>query len=150
VILNGGMAYFDPQPGGMNSVRPGVKVLSAMTPLILADDDRGPFAAVGASGGRRIISGMAQIVADVEAGLGLQEAIERPRIHAESRTHVALDTRWPGEAAAAVEAAGFTVVPTPEEPTTGNYGRPNGVLIGRDGTRRSGMDPKKPAGIAVA
>src|SRR5207344_1465575 len=76
IVLNGGMAYFDPQPGGMNSIRPGVKVFSAMTPLVLSDAARGPYAALGASGGRRIISGVAQIVADlVLEGVGLQEAV---------------------------------------------------------------------------
>jgi gamma-glutamyltranspeptidase/glutathione hydrolase len=151
IVLNGGMAYFDPQPGGMNSIRPGVKVLSAMTPLVLADEQRGPFAAIGASGGRRIISGVAQIIADlVLEGAGLQAAMESPRIHAESKEYVMLDTRWPREAAAALEEAGFTVMPTSEGPTTGNFARPNGVLIKPDGRRSSGVDPKKPFGIAVA
>jgi gamma-glutamyltranspeptidase/glutathione hydrolase len=151
IVLNGGMAYFDPRPGGMNSIRPGVKVLSAMTPLVLIDRERGPYAAIGASGGRRIISGVAQIVADlVLDGAGLQEAVQAPRIHAESTSEVSLDTRWPRDAAEALVEAGFTVVPTPEGPTTGNFARPNGVIIDPDGKRRSGADPKKPLGIAVA
>jgi gamma-glutamyltranspeptidase/glutathione hydrolase len=151
IVLNGGMAYFDPQPGGMNSIRPGVKVLSAMTPLVLADPERGPYAALGASGGRRIISGVAQIVADlVLDGVSLQAAMEAPHIHAESETSVMLETQWPREAADALDAAGFRVVPIAEGPTTGNFARPNGVIIGPDGKRRSGIDPKKPVGIAVA
>ena len=144
------MAYFDPVPGGMNSIRPGVKVLSAMTPLILIDPQRGPCAAIGASGGRRIISGVAQIVtALLRDGAGLQEAVEAPRIHAES-DEVMLVTRWPAEAAEALEDAGFSVLPITEGPTTGNFARPNAVLIDAEGTRHSGVDPKKPFGIAVA
>jgi gamma-glutamyltranspeptidase/glutathione hydrolase len=151
IVLNGGMAYFDPQPGSMNSIRPGVKVLSAMTPLVLSDPTRGPYAAIGASGGRMIISGLAQIVADlVLDGRGLQEGVEQPRIHAESKERVMLDTRWPRAAAEAIEEAGFTVVPTSEGPTTGSFARPNGVLIDPDGRRHSGVDPKKPVGIATA
>jgi gamma-glutamyltranspeptidase/glutathione hydrolase len=151
IVLNGGMAYFDPQPGSMNSIRPGVKVLSAMTPLVLSDPTRGPYAAIGASGGRMIISGLAQIVADLVLDRrGLQEAVEQPRIHAESKERVMLDTRWPRAAAEAIEEAGFTVVPTSEGPTTGSFARPNGVLIAPDGRRHSGVDPKKPVGIATA
>lgn len=149
VVLNGGMAYFDPRPGAINSIRPGVTVLSAMTPLILADDRRGPFGGLGASGGRMIISGLSQIVAALShTGASLQEAMEAPRIHAESRS-VLLETTWPEEAANAVVDAGFDVSPLPEGPTTGNFARPNGIVIGPEGRRHSGVDAKKPAGIAV-
>jgi gamma-glutamyltranspeptidase / glutathione hydrolase len=149
VVLNGGMAYFDPRPGAINSIKPGVTVLSAMTPLILADDRRGPFAGLGAAGGRMIISGISQIVAALSDPVSsLQEAIEAPRIHAESKS-VLLETTWPEEAANAVAAAGFEVRPLPEGPTTGNFARPNGIVVGPDGRRHSGVDPKKPAGVAV-
>ena len=149
VLLNNGMAYFDPRPEMANGLRPGVQVLSAMTPLVLGVADRGPFAALGASGGRRIISGVAQMVAGLARGMSLQDAIEQPRIHAETDT-VLLETTWPSRAADAVEAAGFKVEPVAEEPTTVHFARPNGVLIDGDGTRRSGVDPKKPGGAAVA
>jgi gamma-glutamyltranspeptidase/glutathione hydrolase len=125
VLLNNGMAYFDPRPGVVNGIRPGVQVLSAMSPIVLAEPERGPVAAIGASGGRRIISGVAQIVAALAGGLSLQDAIEQPRIHAES-DDVLMETTWPREAADAVEAAGFTVVPVFEEPTTVHFARPNG------------------------
>ena len=120
VLLNNGMAYFDPRPGVVNGIRPGVQVLSAMAPIVLADPDRGPMAAIGASGGRRIISGVAQIVATLARGTSLQDAIEQPRIHAES-SDVLMETTWPREAAEAVEAAGFNVVPVFEEPTTVHF-----------------------------
>jgi gamma-glutamyltranspeptidase / glutathione hydrolase len=149
VVLNNGIGYFDPRPNTINSIRPGVQVLSAMTPLILSEDGRGPVAALGASGGWRIISGVAQMVAALANGLSLQQAVEQPRIHAETNT-VLLDVRWPREAASALEAAGFTVEPVVEEPTTVHFARPNGVIIDRDGTRRSGVDPKKPGGAARA
>jgi gamma-glutamyltranspeptidase/glutathione hydrolase len=149
VLLNNGIAYFDPTPGVVNGIRPGVQVLSAMAPLVLAQPGRGPVAAVGASGGRRIISGIAQIVAALARGASLQDAIERPRLHAET-DDVLMETTWPEAAADAVEAAGFNVVPVFEEPTTVHFARPNGVVIGPDGVRRSGVDPKKPGGASVA
>jgi gamma-glutamyltranspeptidase/glutathione hydrolase len=149
-VLNSGMAYFDPVPGGMNSVRPSVKVFSAMTPVIVSDPERGPFLGVGASGGRRIISGVAQIVAEVVLhGAGLQAAIEAPHVHAESNNEALLDTLWSREVAEAVAASGYTVVPLAEGPTTGNFARANGILIDGAGRRHSGVDAKKPFGIAV-
>jgi gamma-glutamyltranspeptidase/glutathione hydrolase len=149
ILLNNGIAYFDPRPEMANGIRPGVQVLSAMAPIVIADRDRGPAVAVGASGGRRIISGVAQIVAAVRRGRSLQEAVEQPRIHAES-PRVLMETTWPLAAAEAVAAAGFEVVPVVEGPTTVHFARPNGVMIGADGVRRSGIDPKKPGGAAVA
>jgi gamma-glutamyltranspeptidase/glutathione hydrolase len=149
VLLNNGIAYFDPRPGVVNGIRPGVQVLSAMSPVVLAEPDRGPMGALGASGGRRIISGVAQIVAALARGISLQDAIEQPRIYAES-DDVLMETTWPKEAADEVEAAGFTVVPVFEEPTTVHFARPNGVTIGPDGVRRSGVDPKKPGGATAA
>jgi gamma-glutamyltranspeptidase/glutathione hydrolase len=120
-----------------------------MSPLVLAESERGPVAAIGASGGRRIISGVAQLVAALARGVSLQAAIEAPRIHAET-DDVLMETTWPEAAADAVEAAGYRVVPVVEESTTVHFARPNGVTIGADGIRRSGVDPKKPAGAAVA
>lgn len=79
----------------------------------------------------------------------MQEACEEPRFHAESST-VLLDVRWPQEAAEELHAAGFAVEPTEEGPTTVHFARPNGVLVDGAGVRRSGLDPNKPAGVALA
>jgi gamma-glutamyltranspeptidase/glutathione hydrolase len=148
VLLNNGIGYFDPRPGSPHSVRPGALAFSAMTPLILCDDG-GPVAAVGASGGRRIISGVAQIVAALAAGgVSLQDACEGPWIHTESDAAL-LDVRWPAGTAESLEEAGFTVEPAEDTPTVGNFARPGGVMIGPDGRRRSGLDPTKPGGAAA-
>jgi gamma-glutamyltranspeptidase/glutathione hydrolase len=148
ILFNNGMGYFDPRPGARNGMKPGVRVLSAMSPTILCED-RGPVAAIGASGGPRIISGVAQIVAALATGkVTLQEAIEAPRIHTEL-DEVLLDKRWPAGTAEAVEAAGFTVDILEETAVTGNFARPNGVIIEADGRRRSGVDPIRPGDAAI-
>jgi gamma-glutamyltranspeptidase/glutathione hydrolase len=150
VLLNNGIGYFDPRPGSPHSVAPGAVAFSAMTPLVLCDRDRGPVAAVGASGGRRIISGVARIVAALARGrASLQEACEGPWIHAEHDA-VVLDVRWPEGTAEGLAASGYAVEPAEDTPTVGNFARPNGVIIGSDGKRRSGLDPTKPGGAAVA
>src|SRR5205823_1588055 len=63
VLFNNGIGYFDPRPGARNGIKGRVRVLSAMSPTVLCEGDRGPVAALGASGGPRIISGVAQIIA---------------------------------------------------------------------------------------
>jgi gamma-glutamyltranspeptidase / glutathione hydrolase len=148
VLFNNGMGYFDPRPGARNGIQPGVSVLSAMSPTILCEE-RGPMAALGASGGPRIISGVAQMIAGLATGrVSLQEAIEEPRIHAETK-EVLLEKRWPAGTAEAIEAAGFSVELIEEIATSGNFARPNGVIIGPDGKRRSGVDPIRPGDAAV-
>jgi len=148
VLFNNGIGYFDPRPGARNGIRPGLGVLSAMTPTILCDE-RGPMAALGASGGPRIISGVAQMVAGLATGrVSLQQAIEEPRIHVEGKT-VFLDRRWPDGSREAVEAAGYKVTMLEETPTAGNFARPNGVIIDSDGRRHSGVDPIRPGDAAI-
>ncbi len=143
VLLNNGMGYFDPRPEARNGIRGGLMVLSAMCPLVLCDD-RGPMAAVGASGGPRIISCMAQIVAALATGrVSLQEAVEEPRLHAEI-TPAYVDLRWPDGTVDSVREAGFEAQIVEELPTTGYFGRPNGVLIDGMGRRHSGVDPIRP------
>jgi gamma-glutamyltranspeptidase/glutathione hydrolase len=148
VLFNNGIGYFDPRPGARNGIRPGLGVLSAMSPTVLCDDT-GPMAAIGASGGPRIISGLAQMIAGLATGrASLQEVIEEPRIHVEG-SNVLLDSRWPAGTVAAIEEAGYTVDVLEEMPTAGNFARPNGVIIDRDGKRHSGVDPIRPGGAAV-
>ena len=148
VLFNNGIGYFDPRPGARNGIRPGLGVLSAMSPTILCDDT-GPMAAIGASGGPRIISGLAQIIAGLATGrVSLQQAIEEPRIHVEGK-NVLLDSRWPAGTVEAVEEAGYTVEVLVEMPTAGNFARPNGVIIEPDGRRRSGVDPIRPGDAAI-
>lgn len=148
VVLNDGMAFFDPRPGSANSIGPGRRALSAMCPIVMAGED-GPMAAFGASGGPRIVSGVAQMVVALAEGRSMQEACEEARIHAGAR-RVLLDERAPDDAVDALHEAGIELVFGGEGPTTVTFARPNGVLIGSDGVRRSGLDPNKPGGASVA
>ncbi|HET6319903.1 MAG TPA: gamma-glutamyltransferase, partial [Chloroflexota bacterium] len=59
IVLNNGMTWFDPEPSRVNSIRPGKRTLWAPTPTLVMRDDQ-PLLAVGAPGGRRIISAVVQ------------------------------------------------------------------------------------------
>jgi len=86
ILLNNGMQWFSPRPGGANSIAGGKRPMANMAPLIAHHGGR-PVLAAGAFGGRRIISAMVQIVSDsVDHGLSPQQACEAPRIDASERT----------------------------------------------------------------
>jgi gamma-glutamyltranspeptidase/glutathione hydrolase len=89
VLLNGGMQWFSPLPGGANSIAPGKRPLANMAPVLVYDGDR-PVLGAGAFGGRRIISAIVQIVVDVlDHTMTPQQACESPRIDASERITLA-------------------------------------------------------------
>lgn len=90
-LLNNEMGDFNPFPGqtdntGLigtepNLAAPGKRMLSSMTPTILAKDGK-PILAIGSPGGRTIINTVLQIVLNiVDRGMNVAEAIEAGRIH---------------------------------------------------------------------
>jgi gamma-glutamyltranspeptidase/glutathione hydrolase len=91
-LLNDEMDDFAAQPGkpnmfGLiqgekNSVQPGKRPLSSMTPTIVLRKDGSLWFALGARGGPRIISAVIQTVINViDHDMDIQQAIDAPRIH---------------------------------------------------------------------
>jgi gamma-glutamyltranspeptidase/glutathione hydrolase len=79
LIPNNYMALFDPRPGLAQSVEPGKRVTTSMSPLILRKDGK-PWAALGLPGGLRIFASTFQAVMNlVDHGMSAQEAVEAPR-----------------------------------------------------------------------
>ncbi|HRE20197.1 MAG TPA: gamma-glutamyltransferase [Rhabdaerophilum sp.] len=67
--------------GDTNSVHPGARPLSSMTPTILFRDGK-PFLVTGSPGGSRIITTVLQVVVNiVDFGMNIAEAVAAPRIH---------------------------------------------------------------------
>ena len=80
ILMNNGVMWFDPRPNQPNSIAGGKRPLTNMSPIILRDGDR-PWFAAGASGGRRILASVAQMLAFVtDFGMTLEEAAHHPRI----------------------------------------------------------------------
>jgi gamma-glutamyltranspeptidase/glutathione hydrolase len=79
MILNNTMYIFDPHPGNANSIAPGKRMLSSMSPTIIMKDGK-PFMALGTPGGTRIFATVLQAIVNViDHGMPLQEAVEAPR-----------------------------------------------------------------------
>ena len=80
MLLNDCMALFDPHPGRPNSVGPGKRMVSSMSPTIVFRDGA-PWFALGTPGGSRISSAVLQAILNVvDHGMSLQEAVEAPRV----------------------------------------------------------------------
>ena len=80
ILLNNCMALFDPHPGRPNSVAPGKRTTSSMTPTIVSKNGQ-PIMALGTPGGVRIFTSVLQAIINViDHGMTLQEAVEAPRV----------------------------------------------------------------------
>ena len=80
MLLNNTMWLFDPHPGRANSIAPGKRMRSSMTPTIVLRDGAPRFA-LGTPGGTRIFPAVLQAVLNViDHGMTLQEAVEAPRV----------------------------------------------------------------------
>lgn len=90
-LLNNEMGDFNPWPGhtdttGLigtkpNLLQPGKRMLSSMTPTIVAKDGK-TFMVIGSPGGRSIINTVLQTILNVvDFGMNIFDAIDAPRFH---------------------------------------------------------------------
>ncbi|HEY8611606.1 MAG TPA: gamma-glutamyltransferase [Roseomonas sp.] len=96
VLMNNGMMWFDPQPGSANAIRPGARPLCNMSPVTVtrAGDDANPILAGGASGGRRILASVCQMLAlQLDFGMGPEAAAHMPRVDVSGPDGVTADRR---------------------------------------------------------
>lgn len=149
VLLNNGMMWFDPEQGRPNSVAGGKIPLSNMAPVILSRDGH-PWAALGASGGRRIMNCNAQLVGNlIDWRLAAQPAISAPRIDC-STSELLLSWRFPAETIKALRAMGHRVGTRDERLFTGDFASPTAIRRTLDGIYDGGADPCYPPATAEA
>ena len=97
IMMNNGIMWFDPTPGGPNALKPGKRCLTNYTPVVSQAAD-GRRLALGASGGRRIMPAVMQILSFVmDYRMNLDAAIHHPRLDASEGDVVIADTRLPPE-----------------------------------------------------
>ena len=104
--MNNGVMWFDPRPGQPNSIGPGKRPLTNMFPVILRDGAN-PWIAAGASGGRRIMAAVLQLLWFVtDFGMTPEAAAHQPRIDVSGPDQVTADRRLGAEIIGALQADG--------------------------------------------
>jgi gamma-glutamyltranspeptidase/glutathione hydrolase len=94
ILMNNGIMWFDPRPGSPNSVAPGKRPLSNMVPTVVTRADGSGLMGLGASGGRRIMASILQLVSYVtDFGMDLNQAFATPRIDVSGEAAMTVDTR---------------------------------------------------------
>lgn len=138
ILLNNGMIWFDPEPGKANSVAPGKRGMVNMVPA-LAFRQGTPYLTVGAPGGRKIVSAIPQVIANIADGKGtVQQAIEAPRLHTEGGP-LDVDDRVGEKALEGLKRRGHDVVPRHETYSTVRFSRPIGIRVTPKGLE-AGLD----------
>jgi gamma-glutamyltranspeptidase/glutathione hydrolase len=150
-LLNNEMGDFNAGPGlpdanGLigtppNLARPEQRMLSSMTPSILAKDGK-LVAVVGSPGGRTIINTVLQVVLNVvDFGMNIQEAVNAPRIHHQwLPDRITIEESGTSEATVqALQGMGHTVE------MRGQQGLAHSIMIDpRTGDRLGAADPRNP------
>ena len=156
-LLNNEMGDFNAGPGltdkegligtGPNLAAPGKRMLSSMTPTIVARDGA-LFMVIGSPGGRTIINTVLQAIVNViDFGMNIQEAIDAPRVHHQwlpdriqhERFALSPDTM------ALLVARGYELYESP-----GSQGAAQGIVNNaREGVLEGGFDRRAPDSAAV-
>jgi gamma-glutamyltranspeptidase/glutathione hydrolase len=134
ILMNNGIMWFDPEPGKPNSLAPGKRCLTNYCPIIAEGRDR--RFALGASGGRRILPAVTQLLSFLtDYRMGLDEAFHLPRIDASEGEMVVGDALLPQDVHAAL-AERFPYVQMRRQTLPHKFACPSGVL--RTGTTNWG------------
>jgi gamma-glutamyltranspeptidase/glutathione hydrolase len=143
LLLSNGMIWFDPEPGRPNSIEPGKRPLVNMTPFLALRDGR-PYLAVGAPGGRKIVSAVPQVLSNlIDFHLGPQAAVEAPRLHTEGGP-LQVDDRMGAATIAELRRRAHRVMPLTETYSSFYFARPQAIEVTSSGLR-TGVDHLRPA-----
>src|SRR5258707_7284640 len=108
MIPNNYMFVFDPRPGLANSIAPGKRITSSMSPVIVLRAGK-PVYALGLPGGMRIFPSVMQALSNlIDHGMSVQEAVEAPRIWTQRHT-LELEAGFPAVVSTALADRGHPV-----------------------------------------
>ena len=110
IIMGDDMDDFDVKPGSVNSIEPGKRMLSSMSPTLVLDPQGRPFMALGSPGATHIIPTVAQVISNViDRGMPIQLAINAPRLYQSRTGNLAMEGRYSINAYNGVKALGHEV-----------------------------------------
>jgi gamma-glutamyltranspeptidase / glutathione hydrolase len=156
IILNNEMDDFSSQPGvpnafGLvgaenNSIAPGKRPLSSMSPTIVLNANDQPVLTVGAAGGPKIITQVVQVmVRTIDLDEDLNDAIAAPRFHHQWEPNsVLVESAVPKEVLDGLKAFGHKIEVIDESGIT------QGIAVDADGAFRAVHDPRVPGKAASA
>ena len=108
ILMNNGINWFDPRPGGPNGLGPDRRGLSNYVPTVMTGGDE--VIGIGGCGGRRILPAVFQLCAMIaDFGFDLDRAFHQPRIDVSGGAGVSVDRRLPAPIRAALAAAFDTI-----------------------------------------
>ncbi|HEX4305879.1 MAG TPA: gamma-glutamyltransferase [Solirubrobacterales bacterium] len=145
-LYNNYMNVFNPYPGHPDSIRPGARRWSGMSPTIVLDSGGDPVAALGAPGATRITSAVLQSTVNyLDFGMTPVEAVSAPRVDCQGAT-VEVENRIEGRVTDALEEAGYEVNRR-DQNYDPYFARPQ-MIAKVDGEWRGASDPRRDGGIA--
>lgn len=110
IIMGDDMDDFELKPGSVNSIEPGKRPLSSMSPTLVLDPQGRAFMALGSPGATRIIPTVAQVISNViDHGMPIQQAIHAPRLFQRQTGSLLMEGRYPVGAYNGVRALGHEV-----------------------------------------
>ena len=152
ILLNNEMDDFSAKPGtpnayGLigrekNSIAPGKRMLSSMTPTIVLKDEKF-FLATGSPGGSRIITSVLQVILNmVDHKMNIRQATSAPRVHHQWLPDTLYVEKEAGEnLAAELRKKGYEVKRTGPMGSMQSVARVRGGFYGA-------TDPRHPGGLA--
>lgn len=149
ILMNNGIMWFDPRPGKPNSIAPGKVPLSNMCPAVALSPRLGMLA-LGASGGRKIMPAVAQVLSFmIDFGQDIDAAIHQPRIDSSAAGVTLVDRRLGdpilSEVAKSVDAEMVDLMPYPA-----HFANPSAAQLDSGRRRFAVADPASPWSGAVA
>lgn len=148
ILLNDAMGDFSPEPDGPNSIAPGKRPLSNMSPTLVLKNGK-PFLAIGTPGGTRIPSALSQIILNlIDYHLTLQEAVNAPRVHRHTKTgELLLESRIPKQVRSVLAQKNYPVVLKKDFDIY--LGGAQGVLVDEATGKLSGAaDPRREGSVS--
>tara|TARA_B100001093_G_scaffold459599_1_gene472852 strand:- start:889 stop:2460 length:1572 start_codon:yes stop_codon:yes gene_type:complete len=149
ILMNNGIYWFNPLPDKPNSLAPNKGALSNMCPAIVEKNGR-PYFAIGASGGRRIMPAVFQLITMIGIlEMELDAAAHQPRIDVCGEGRCTVDPELGPEIRAEIEKrmpvfiGENSVFPT-------LYACPNIALVGPSGEFVGFTHPMTPTSATVA
>lgn len=147
ILMNNGINWFDPRPGGPNALAPARRVLANYAPAIMTGG--GAVTGIGGCGGRRILPAVFQLLAlQADFGMDLDTAFHAPRIDVSGLGPVIADRRLGGTAIGRI-ADGLDVV-VGEPSVLSNPFTIASAVARADGRNEAATEPEHPWSDAVA